>query len=50
MAAPLAAGPLLFGLCYAMQVVDDVPHDSRDCRMDAIVTERYLCRISGTSA
>jgi 5-formyltetrahydrofolate cyclo-ligase len=45
-----SGGPLLFGLCYALQVVDDVPHDSRDCRMDAIVTERGLCRISETSA
>jgi 5-formyltetrahydrofolate cyclo-ligase len=45
-----ADGPVLFGLCYALQVVDDVPHDSRDCRMDAIVTERGLYRISGMSA
>ncbi len=42
--------PVLFGLAFDFQVVDAAPHDSRDCRMDAIVTECGLRRISGTSA
>ena len=41
---------LLFGLGYADQVVPRVPHDSRDRRMDAIVTERGIRRVTGTEA
>jgi 5-formyltetrahydrofolate cyclo-ligase len=33
------AGPLLIGLAWSFQLVDAVPHDSRDRRVDAIVTE-----------
>jgi 5-formyltetrahydrofolate cyclo-ligase len=36
--------PLLYGLGYEFQVVESVPHDSRDRRMDAIVTERGIRR------
>jgi 5-formyltetrahydrofolate cyclo-ligase len=32
-------GPRLVGLAYAFQVIAAVPHDSRDRRVDAIVTE-----------
>ncbi len=35
-------GPLLIGAAYADQVVAEVPHDSRDRRVDAIVTEDGL--------
>jgi 5-formyltetrahydrofolate cyclo-ligase len=38
--------PLLYGLGYAFQVVASVPHDSRDRRMDAIVTERGIRRVA----
>ena len=38
--------PLLYGLGYAFQVVASVPHDSRDRRMDAIVTERGIHRVT----
>jgi 5-formyltetrahydrofolate cyclo-ligase len=44
------APPLLFGLGYALQMVPRVPHDSRDRRMDAIVTERGIRRVTGTAA
>ncbi len=37
-----AAGPLLIGACFAGQLVAEVPTDSRDRRVDAIVTERGL--------
>jgi len=37
-----ARGPLLCGMAYAFQLVDAVPHGSRDRRMDAIVTDREL--------
>ena len=36
---PADAGPLLIGLAWSFQLVDAVPHDSRDRRVDAIVTE-----------
>lgn len=39
---PGVPGPLLVGVAYAFQLVDLVPHDSRDRRVDAIVTERGL--------
>lgn len=32
--------PLLIGVAWSFQFVPDVPHDSRDRRVDAIVTER----------
>ena len=45
---PGAAGPpLLFGIGYEFQVVDALPHGSRDRRMDAIVTERTIRRVQG---
>ena len=37
-----APSPTLIGFGYELQVVDEVPHDSRDRRMDAIVTERCV--------
>jgi 5-formyltetrahydrofolate cyclo-ligase len=39
--------PLLFGVAYEFQLVESVPHGSRDRRMDAIVTERTIRRIGG---
>jgi 5-formyltetrahydrofolate cyclo-ligase len=46
--APGAANPpLLFGVAYEFQIVDSVPHGSRDRRVDAIVTERTIRRIGG---
>ena len=39
--------PLLFGVAYEFQVVESVPHGSRDRRVDAIVTERTIRRIGG---
>jgi 5-formyltetrahydrofolate cyclo-ligase len=49
---PPAAGPAprLFGLAYEFQVVELVPHDSHDRRMDAIVTERTIRRIATRDA
>ena len=41
--------PLLYGLGYEFQVVASVPHDSRDRRMDAIVTERGIRRLARIS-
>ena len=37
-----ASAPWLIGVGYAFQCVEAVPHDSRDRRVDAIVTERGL--------
>jgi 5-formyltetrahydrofolate cyclo-ligase len=46
--APGAANPpLLFGVAYEFQIVDSVPHGSRDRRVDAIVSERTIRRIGG---
>jgi 5-formyltetrahydrofolate cyclo-ligase len=42
---PGAAGPLLYGVGFEFQVVDAVPHGSRDRRMDAIVTERVFRQV-----
>jgi 5-formyltetrahydrofolate cyclo-ligase len=42
-----ASAPRLFGLAYAFQLVPYVPHDSRDRRVDAIVTEREIHRVEG---
>jgi 5-formyltetrahydrofolate cyclo-ligase len=41
-----AEAPLLFGLAFELQVVESVPHGSRDRRMDAIVTERGIRRVA----
>jgi 5-formyltetrahydrofolate cyclo-ligase len=40
-------GPLLIGVAFARQVVEFVPHDSRDRVMDAIVTEDGLRWMAG---
>ena len=42
-----ASPPLLFGLGFGFQLVDRVPHGSRDRRMDAIVTERGVHWVAG---
>ena len=42
-----ASPPLLFGVAYEFQVVESVPHGSRDRRVDAIVTERAIRRVEG---
>jgi len=39
--------PTLVGFAYEFQIVDAVPHDHRDRRMDAIVTERKVRDCSG---
>jgi 5-formyltetrahydrofolate cyclo-ligase len=39
-------GPRLCGVAYELQLVDAVPHGSHDRRMDAIVTERGLWKIT----
>ena len=39
-----SCAPVYFGLGFEFQVVEAVPHGSRDVRMDAIVTERGICR------
>jgi 5-formyltetrahydrofolate cyclo-ligase len=44
---PRAEAPLLFGVGYAFQEVAAVPSGSRDRRMDAIVTERGVLRVTG---
>lgn len=41
-----APGPLLMGLAFHLQLVERVPHDSRDRPVDAIVTERELLWVS----
>ncbi len=41
-----AGGPRLCGVAYELQLVDAVPHGSHDRRMDAIVTERGLWKIT----
>jgi 5-formyltetrahydrofolate cyclo-ligase len=43
---PRADGPLLFGVAHAFQVIESLPHGSRDRRMDAIVTERGIQRVA----
>ncbi len=42
---PGASAPLLYGVGFEFQLVDAVPHGSRDRRMDAIVTERIIRRM-----
>ena len=46
---PGASAPLLYGVGFEFQVVDAVPHDSRDRKMDAIVTERIIRQMQRTS-
>ena len=41
---PGQPAPWLVGLAYWFQLLDAVPHDSRDRRVDAIVTERGWIR------
>ena len=44
-----ADAPRLVGFAYAVQLVEHVPCDSRDRRVDAIVTEEGVHRVtSGT--
>lgn len=40
--AERGSSPLLVGVAFAVQLVDEVPADSRDRPVDAIVTERGL--------
>jgi len=40
-----AEPPLLFGVAYEFQLLESLPHGSRDRRMDAIVTERTIRRV-----
>jgi 5-formyltetrahydrofolate cyclo-ligase len=44
---PGVGTPLLYGVGFEFQVVDAVPHGSRDRRMDAIVTERIIREVQG---
>lgn len=46
-AAELGDAPTLVGFGYEFQIVDAVPHDSRDRQMDAIVTDRKVRDCSG---
>ena len=45
--AAACAPPLRIGVGYAWQIIERVPRDSRDRRVDAIVTERALCWAGG---
>lgn len=45
---PGAVGPTLIGLGYEFQIVDAVPHDARDRRVDALVTERAFRSCAGS--
>ena len=40
--------PLLVGAAYEFQVLASAPHDSRDRRVDAIVTEAAVRWVAGT--
>lgn len=42
---PGSEAPRLFGLGFEFQLLESVPHASHDRGMDAIVTERAVCRI-----
>ena len=46
---PGASAPLLYGVGFEFQVMDAVPHGSRDRRMDAIVTERIIRQMPSIS-
>jgi len=46
-AIELGDSPTLVGFGYEFQIVDAVPHDERDRRMDAIVTDRKVRDCSG---
>jgi 5-formyltetrahydrofolate cyclo-ligase len=41
-----APAPFLLGAAFALQIVERVPSDSRDRRVDAIVTERGAHRVN----
>jgi 5-formyltetrahydrofolate cyclo-ligase len=46
---PGAASPWLVGIGYSFQWLSEVPHDSRDRRVDAIVSENgWVWRVRGT--
>jgi len=47
--ADAADGPVLFGLAFELQIVDEVPHGPLDRRMDAVVSERGLRRAGGAA-
>ncbi|NNL18657.1 MAG: 5-formyltetrahydrofolate cyclo-ligase [Boseongicola sp.] len=38
--------PLLIGLAYEFQLVDDLPHEAWDIRLDAVITERNIYRFN----
>jgi 5-formyltetrahydrofolate cyclo-ligase len=38
-------GPLLFGMAFSFQLVDEVPSEPTDRRMDAVLTEEEIVRI-----
>jgi len=46
-AAELGDAPTLVGYAYEFQIVDAVPHDHRDRKMDAIVTDQRVRDCSG---
>ena len=46
-AAELGDSPTLVGFGYEFQIVDAVPHDQRDRKMDAIVTDQQIRDCSG---
>jgi len=46
-ASELGDSPTLVGFGYEFQIVDAVPHDHRDRRMDAIVTDQRVRDCSG---
>lgn len=46
---PGAPAPPLFGLAYAFQLVEELPHGAHDRAVDAIVTERGLLRVAPPS-
>jgi 5-formyltetrahydrofolate cyclo-ligase len=46
---PGAPAPTLIGMAYEFQIVDAVPHDARDRRVDALVTECQLRSCGGAN-
>lgn len=42
--AALPQKPLLCGLCYDLQVVDALPREPHDIRLDLLVTPHEICR------
>jgi 5-formyltetrahydrofolate cyclo-ligase len=43
---PGAFTPILFGLAFGCRLIDGIPSGAHDCRMDAILTEHGLLRVS----